>query len=224
MKTSFWAHAAFGLALSAAPASAQQFNRAIIFGDSLSDNGNIAALAGGFVPNYLPVGIRTTRFSNGPVFTEQLFGPASTFSAPISPNAGNVDYAFGGSRTSGPQTPGPTTQQQIGAFFARGGVIGPNDIVSLYAGANNLFQGIPVAAGNPATATTVLGGIAAAAAGDVGAQARQLAAAGARTIVVVNLPNFSGLPEFATGPAAQLAGFGSSAFNSALTANLAAAG
>ncbi len=105
MKIAAWALGVSLAALSlAAPAKAQQFTRAVVFGDSLSDNGNIATANGGVVPNYLPLAL--TRFSNGPVWSEQLFGAAGTFfSSPVPPNTGNIDYAFGGSRTSGPQTP-----------------------------------------------------------------------------------------------------------------------
>jgi outer membrane lipase/esterase len=208
--------------MSATSAQAQQFTRAIGFGDSLTDNGNIATANGGVVPNYLPLTL--TRFSNGPVWFEQLFGSAGTFfTSPVPPNTGNIDYAFGGSRTTGAQTPGPTTQEQIGTFLLRGGQFGANDVVTLWAGANNIFQGLTVAAGNPATAAATMSGIATTAATDVGAQVRQLAAAGARTIVVANLPGFDTVPQFAGTTAAQLAGFSTSTFNSALASNLAAA-
>ncbi len=223
MKIAAWALGVSLAALSiAAPAEAQQFTRAIVFGDSLSDNGNIAQANGGFVPNYLPITV--TRFSNGPVWSEQLFGPASTFlTGAGTPNVGNVDYAFGGSRTSGPQTPGPTSAEQIGAFLLRGGRFGAGDVATLWIGANNIFQGLPVAAANPATAQATMSAVATGAANDVGVQVRQLAAAGARTIVVPNLPGFGSLPNFAGTPAAQLAEFSSATFNGTLAANLAAA-
>lgn len=219
------ARSASSIALFAAmtfAASAQQFDRAIIFGDSLSDQGNLASVAGGFIPNYIPLGFNLTRFSNGTVWTDQLFGPATLFGSGANPNAGNVNYAFGGSRTTGAQTPGPTTQEQIGAYLARGGRFTSSNVVTLWAGANNIFQGLPVAAGNPLTAQAVMTGVATGAAGDVAAQVRTIAGAGAGTILVANLPNFGALPEFSTGPAAQLAGFSTSTFNATLGTQLAA--
>ncbi len=95
--------------------------------------------------------------------------------------------------------------------------------MSLWAGANNIFQGIPAAAAVPATAQATMAAVATGAAADIGAQVRQLVAAGARTIVVPNLPGFGTLPQFSTTPAAQLAEFSTVTFNAALAANLAAA-
>jgi outer membrane lipase/esterase len=202
-------------------ASAQQFDRAIIFGDSLSDQGNLASVSpGGLNPAY-PAGLGLTRFSNGTVWTDQLFGPASLFISGANPNVGNVNYAFGGSRTTGAQTPGPTTQEQIGAYIARGGRFTSSNVVTLWAGANNIFQGLPAAAGDPTTAQAVMTGVSTGAAGDVATQVRTIAGAGAGTILVANLPGFATVPQFAGTTAAPLAGASTSAFNAALSAQLA---
>ncbi len=223
MKIAAWAA---GISLAAiafaAPVQAQQFTRAIVFGDSLSDNGNIAAASGGIVPTYLP--IRVTRFSNGPVWSEQLFGPAGTFlGSAATPNVGNIDYAFGGSRTSGAQTPGPTSAEQIGAYLLRGGRFGAGDVATLWIGANNIFQGIPVAAANPATAQATMAGVATAAANDVGgagAPARRRRRAHDHR---AQPAGFGTLPQFAGTAAAPLAEFSTVTFNGALAGNLAAA-
>jgi len=215
-----------GLSFAAAlPAAAQTTitNRIVTFGDSLSDNGNAFALVGAQPTGPYPSG----RFTNDRVFVEYLaqsgslaISGAQTLvgGAPLAP--GNVDFAFGGSRTDTLATPFPGIQTQINGYLAAGGTFGATDVVTLWGGANNLFQGIPVAAATPATAQTVLAGIATAAAGNEAAQVQQLATAGARTIVVINLPDFSRLPAFA-GAASQLAGSGSGTFNTALAAGLA---
>lgn len=64
--------------------------RVVVFGDSLSDNGNLFAQTG-----QPPAPYFQGRFSNGPVWVEQLFGPLNS---PIQGTgvAGNVDLAFGG--------------------------------------------------------------------------------------------------------------------------------
>jgi outer membrane lipase/esterase len=189
-------------------AHAQQFTRAIMFGDSLTDQGNIAAANGGSVPNYPGLGLQ--QFSNGPVWNTQLFGPATNYFTTTNPNTGNVNFAFGGSRTTGPQTPGPTTEQQIGAYLLAGGRFGANDVVTLWGGANNLFQA--------QTASSATG-----AATDIGNQVRTLAGAGARTIVVLNLPSFDSLPANIGTPTQTQAGQLSFLFNSTLAANVSAA-
>jgi outer membrane lipase/esterase len=216
----------------ATTASAQQFNRAVIFGDSLSDNGNIADAAGGLNPNYLPAGIRTRRFTNtnGVEWSEHLFGSATRFATGSNPNAGNVNYAFGGSLTSGPVNPGPSTQAQIATFFARGGRFATNDVAAVWAGANNLFgtinglvPGLTVGTVSSAQAQAAVATTGAVAAGDIGTQVRQLTAAGAQTVVVMNLPDFARAPQFANTPISALAGFSSTQFNTQLAGQLAAA-
>jgi outer membrane lipase/esterase len=210
---------AFALAMGATAASAQSYNRLVSFGDSLSDNGNLFAVTGS------PPAPYNQRFTNALVWSEYLFGPGriQATTNPANVNTGNINFSYGGARTDlAPNSNGPipSTGTQIGAFLLNGGRFGANDLVSLWGGANNLFQGIPVAAGNPATATTVMAGVAAASAADIGNQVRQLSGAGARTIVVFNLPSFDQTPQFAGGPAQALSGFSSASFNGALFTQL----
>ncbi len=214
---------ALALALGATAASAQSYGRLVTFGDSLSDNGNLFSTTG------QPPAPYNQRFTNALVWSEYLFGPARGFLAttPANVNTGNINFAFGGARTdlaANANGPIPSTGTQIGAFLANGGRFGAGDLVSLWGGANNIFQGIPVAAGNPATATTVMAGVATAAAADIGNQVRQMAGAGARNILVFNLPGLESAPTFAGGPAQQLAGFSSATFNAALFQQLQSSG
>lgn len=51
-------------------ATAQSYDNVVVFGDSLSDDGNTAGLTFGFVPG--PAPYWNGRFSNGPVWTEHL--------------------------------------------------------------------------------------------------------------------------------------------------------
>lgn len=191
---------------------AQAQTRWITFGDSLSDNGNLFAVSG-----QPPVPYFNGRFSNGPVWIESLAGPQSRWTGGLTPT-GSLNFAFGGSRTDSIMTPGPGTVTQVGAFFAGGGKIAATDIVTIWAGANNLLQGISVPANQN---TTAMGGIATTAATDVVAQVGQLAAAGARTIVVPNLPDLGAAPAFNTSPASPLATFAASTYNATLAAGLA---
>lgn len=220
------------LGLCVGKASAQQFNRVVGFGDSLTDQGNVATAAGGAVPSYLPA-FQLQQFSNGPTWITQLFGPSTNFFTTANPNAGNVNFAFGGAETSTPVLPGivaaqpVTVQTQINAYLGAGGRFGANDLVSLWGGANNIFDLANAVQGGAISQAAAIGAaitVTNAAAADIGNQTRQIANAGARTILVFNLPGFGVLPSFNTNAQnAQLAELSTSNFNQALQGQLTAA-
>ena len=130
--------AALTLAASAAlatAASAQSYGRLVVFGDSLSDNGNLYLASGGTQPPSPPY--FQGRFSNGRVFTELLgFNPAN-FNGAVT---GSINFAYGGSRTDNNVAFPPGMRQQLTTYLGRGGVFGANDLVSILGGANNIFQ------------------------------------------------------------------------------------
>lgn len=66
-------------------APASPFSRLIVFGDSMSDNGNVAAATG-----FYPPAPYANRFSNGPVAVEYM---ASALGLPL------IDFAYGGATT-----------------------------------------------------------------------------------------------------------------------------
>jgi outer membrane lipase/esterase len=211
-----------GLALVAhGSAEAQQYNRIVSFGDSLTDNGNLFDATGNPPPPY------NRRFTNQLVWSEYLFGSAARVSqlSAATLNGGNVNLAYGGARTdlaANSNGPIPSTGTQVGIFLGSGGRFGANDIASVWGGANNIFQALPVAAQNPATAVNVAGAAAVSSAADVGNQVRQLVAAGARTVLVYNLPDLGQTPQFANTAAQQLATVSSGTFNEALAQQMAA--
>lgn len=198
------------LALSAGAASAQTYDRVISFGDSLSDSGNLYAVTGGTQP---PAPYNR-RFTNDKVWVEYLVGTMNGYTT-TGALTGNVNFAFGGARTDTQANP-PGTAVQLQAYQARGGTFGARDVVTMWAGANNLFQGLPVAATNPSTATGVMGSLATSAAGDIASQVNTIAGAGAGTVLVLNLPDLNNTPQFKGTTAQDLAGFSGSSFNSAL--------
>ena len=118
-------------------ASAAPFSALYAFGDSLSDNGNLAAYGVPFPPGY------ADRFSNGPVAVEQLAGMLG-----IAP--GNLhDYAFGGAETgtSNPDLAGTGlantgVKSQVAAFAAATLHADSNALYFLWAGANDLLNGV----------------------------------------------------------------------------------
>lgn len=198
----------------ASAASAQTYNRLVVFGDSLSDNGNLYAATGNTTPTSPPY--FSGRFSNGPVFTELLGFNAGRYTAGA-PVTGSVNYAFGGARTDSSAFP-PGMRNQLLAYTGGGGTFGANDLVSILGGANNIFQAVGPASVSP-NPTGFIQPVALSAAADINFIVNSVAGAGAGTILVSNLPNLALTPQFNQGPgapAAPLADYAGSQFNGAL--------
>lgn len=202
--------AVIALAFLSAPAMADplDYNRTIAFGDSLSDNGNLANnIPPDAAPPFLP-GYFNGRFSNGPTWIELLSDPSKStnpdssmnrfwagvgFTPPfdVGGNANNVNAAIGGAETVGGVP--PSVQTQIGAFLAAGGVFGPNDLVSVQGGANDFFSFFDA---NPAPTAAGISAASAAIGLAEASNVELLIGAGAKTILVSNLPNFGATPAF----------------------------
>lgn len=198
----------------AGSASAQDYNRLVVFGDSLSDNGNLYLATGGTQPPSPPYW--QGRFSDGKTFVEQLGFDAANFNGSVT---GSINMAFGGARTDVQAAP-LSMQLQLANYVSRGGKFGSSDLVSVLGGANNIFQGLP-AAGASSNPTATMGATSKASANDVASLVGAVAQAGAGTIVVTNLPRLSVTPQFRNTAAAPLADYAVTTFNSALYTNLA---
>jgi outer membrane lipase/esterase len=205
---------AFALASMAQPVQAQSYDRLVVLGDSLSDNGNLYMATGGSTPASPPY--YQGRFSNGPTFAERLGFNASNFMGPVT---GSINMAFGGARTDSQAAP-LGMRLQLQQYMARGGRFGSGDLVSVLGGANNLFQGLP-AAGASANPTGAFAPVATAAAADITSIVGSVAQAGAETILVTNLPKLSLTPQFRGTAGAPLADYGVTTFNTALQTGLA---
>ncbi|MHC5063834.1 MAG: SGNH/GDSL hydrolase family protein [Planctomycetota bacterium] len=142
-----------------------------VFGDSLSDNGNLFAMAGIPGEPYWE-----GRFSNGRVWVEQLAS-----SIDLDPDS-IQNFAVGGSTT------GDVFAGQIAtALVINGGQL-PSDALYVYwAGANDLLN---LLAGAPVDPQVVIGNAMA----QTAAAISDLVQAGARHILVPNLPNLSLTP------------------------------
>lgn len=196
----------------AGAASAQSYNRLVVFGDSLSDNGNLFAITGQPAsPPYFQ-----GRFSNGPVWTELLGFNALRAGGAVS---GSINYAYGGAQTGAQALP-PGMRLQLSNYTAAGGRFGPSDLVTVWGGANNIFQNLAAAGASPSP-TTVMAGVAATAAADIAAITDTIAAGGAGTVLVANIPVLGVTPQFRGTPAAPLADFAASQLNTALQTSLA---
>lgn len=186
-------------------ASARPFTQLIVFGDSLSDSGNLFAATGGAIPPSPPY--FNGRFSNGPVWVEFL---AAELGVPVQ------DYALGGALTGranlfdDPGIPAefPGLLDEIDMFLAlNGGVADPRALYVVWAGANDFFLAPAPATIAPAVTNLVTA-------------VRTLADRGARHIVVPTMPDLGLTPDGrASGFSPQLTAL-SVAFNRALKAGL----
>ncbi len=195
-----------------AAADPNDFSRTIAFGDSLSDNGNLAnnippSPSAPFLPGYFD-----GRFSNGPTWIELLSDPSkstnpdnsmnrfwggSFFGLPydVGGNVDNVNAAIGGAQTVAGFP--PSVQAQIGAFVSAGGVFGPNDLVSVQGGANDFFAFFTA---NPTPTALQLQTFATVTGLNEAGNVALVAGAGAKTILVSNLPNIGATPSFNGNP------------------------
>jgi outer membrane lipase/esterase len=153
MKKTMWAAAAAGSALllgAGAAAAADQagspFSTVVVFGDSLSDNGDIA-IASGLPP--------TQKFTTNPgeVAAEIV---ASHYGFDLKPSlAGGTDFAFGGAGvlSNSPGTPAgvPTLSAQINGYLAAHPSLDRNGLYSYWGGANDIFFQATQVAGGAAT-------------------------------------------------------------------------
>ena len=217
---------ALAVALLPHTALAQNYNRVITFGDSLSDNGNLFALTGN--PPSPPY---NRRFTNGFVFAEYLSGGPNSMFSPYQANLGpgSINLAIGGARNDNAANsngPIPSTISQIATFgtlpVVAGGGFGPNDVVTYFAGANNIFQ---ANVSIPATAQANVQAAAGGAGINTGTQVAGLAASGAKTILVFSLPNFGSTPSYsALGPqGVALGNFATLTYNAAAAQGVQAA-
>jgi len=213
-------------------AQAASYSNLVIFGDSLSDAGNNAALVGdkGVAPSsdqdFSKIPYFSGRYSNGPVWSE-YFAAKLGLSAQAS-LLGGSNYAFGGAQTGVDGTDGPggfpfSLKTQLGMFLGDPSkTVTGNELFVISGGGNNVRAALDSMQANPADAQSIIGATAAAYAQDVGSMVDALHARGAKHILVLNTPNF-GLTPSATagGPQSQaVASFTSEAMDLALAARL----
>jgi phospholipase/lecithinase/hemolysin len=173
-KTLMTVAAAAALAVATAtPAFA--FDGIVAFGDSLTDNGNLAAYGAAPGAPYW-----NGRFSNGPVAVEDMAA---------SMHLGLQDFAYGGAQTGTtnlyPQLNGTGVAAQVAGFGAMtGGHADANSLYFVWAGPNDFFAGANMF--NPATAT--------AAAANFMADIQSLYTLGARDFLVPLMPDLGVTP------------------------------
>jgi phospholipase/lecithinase/hemolysin len=169
----------------ASSAVAGTFSRMIVFGDSLSDVGNVHNATFGITPASPPH--FGGRFTNGPVWAERL---AQRLELPgLAPSrTGGLNYAHGGVTSASGNTfffpffSFPNAGSQVNAFLASNSPR-TDDLFVLWAGGNDFLDGqtnVDVVVNNIAARVTTLSN------------------AGAQHILLANLPRLGEIPRFNT--------------------------
>lgn len=185
----FLAGTALCLSLAAHAASAQQFSNLVIFGDSLSDTGNIAKIVPAAVLATIPPGTPGVpvppyynfRFSDGPIYADTLGGKLG-ISSPTSDFAvggaytGHLNETVGAVPVTGvnlssllngldavtPLTPTPidtSIQGQITSYLASGAAVSHNGLYVVWGGANDYFAMSAAIQAQPSLSATQIQGI-----------------------------------------------------------------
>ncbi|MGC8560414.1 MAG: SGNH/GDSL hydrolase family protein [Phycisphaerae bacterium] len=184
-------------------ASASQFNHFVVFGDSLTDVGNLANADGGLLPGKLS-NYTTGMFTDGPTtspsttiignYAYQL-NNALGFSTLTASALGGTDYSYGGAVTGGSQTIDgvtiPGMQAQVDSFINSNPTSPANNLYLLWGGANDILD---AAEASGATATSI-DDAATTAATNVYDEISTLYQNGARDFIWLNLPNLELTPE-----------------------------
>ena len=209
------------LGLSVYSVQAQSNHPLVVFGDSLSDNGNAAAALasvgmtlGNYAANAATDGPETSPATAGPfgLWIDQ-FAALSSLPDPqpflVSPSFGvlSINYsatnfavgsALAGSNPSfspGSIAPGyaqaPGTTDQVALFLAFNGHASRDNLYVFWAGANNIYAAI----GSTATLLT-FPKVAKSAADAIAADTAALASAGAKHFLWLNLPPLGDVPSF----------------------------
>ncbi|MEC4806093.1 MAG: SGNH/GDSL hydrolase family protein [Jaaginema sp. PMC 1080.18] len=189
----------FGMALlgSILPTSAQaaSFSNLYVFGDSLSDTGNISGFTGGIFP---PTPYVDGRFSNGDIWIDYLAqdlgltSPTPFASVSLgTPSTNGINFAFGGATTGTSNTISSqflSLSEQVQAFSTLSGAgvpLDPNGLYAIWAGANDY---LPTSSSftpysDPNTPVS-----------NIETAIANLANLGAKNFLVVNLPDLGATP------------------------------
>ena len=176
-------------------ASAAQFSKVVVIGDSLSDAGNLSLALGSPTPS---------RFTTNPGFTAPEM-VASGLGLPVTASLlGGSDYAFGGAGLVHNSSAGPipTLPQQLQMYLAaNGGKADSHALYQVWGGANDIFY-LTATSTNP---NVLSAGTLTAAQTELGLIG-SLQAAGAKYAVVYNLPDLGKTPDYMAYGAAASAG------------------
>lgn len=173
------------------------FSTTVVFGASLTDTGNCGSTNAGSCPPAPPYA--TGRASNGTLFVETI---AASYGAAVTPSArGGNNFAYGGARTGAipglaAQATIPSMVAQLDQFILRASSASAMNAQTLFVVdastfGNNFNAAAALIQANPTTypTTLVTAGLT-----DIVTIMTRLYAAGARHILLVNVPNLGLTP------------------------------
>ena len=172
--------------------AAATFDEIVVFGDSLSDNGNLVFVENQPKPD--PQIYYEGRFSNGPVWVEYLADP-QRLNAPL------TDRAIAGAQSGG----FVGLNVQIPAYVATADSPSPSTLFIIWIGGNDFLNG---------------DGDAQAVVANINEAMEELVEFGAKHILVLNLPDLGAIPAELGKPEAAEATAFSTEFNTALATML----
>ncbi|HEY2816436.1 MAG TPA: autotransporter domain-containing protein [Casimicrobiaceae bacterium] len=194
----------------ASPSALAQFSNAFVFGDSLSDAGQYGA-----------------RFTTNPGLSFAMY-VTERYGYSVGPSfQGGNDYGQGGARVNSPSplippnAPNLSIADQVTQFLGKG-PLDSNALYQLQGGANDIRILATQAAAGQITPEQLQAGVTQAAL-DLATQATRLKAAGARYLIVYNMPDIGKTPDAAAARAQATFTSLSSLFNSTLNAALSTA-
>ncbi|AOM39829.1 autotransporter outer membrane beta-barrel domain-containing protein [Xenorhabdus hominickii] len=185
MKTAYWVTSATTVFLINFITNAYAYNNVYVFGDSLSDGGNLG---------------RFTTNGNDSELYDEYIARILTGKKLITSNDGGTNYAEGGTTADGSTDWvtkeilfDPTTKKQVNNYLdTHAGRAEPNGLYIHWVGGNNLSEALEYAAkGNQDEAQRIIDTSSTAAA----SQVNQLINAGAGLIIVPNVPDIGTTPK-----------------------------
>lgn len=190
---------AFALLCSAPAFAGQGFDRTVTMGDSLSDPGNTYVATGDFVVRpfepipLAPYLIGRFHFTNGPTWIEQLardLGLRRSARPALTGRPGFTNYAFGAARAR--PVGGFDLDDQVDLFLDDfDGEASAESLYAVFIGSNDLRDAfVELVTGNPGGVEQIVQQ----AIGGTFAALQRLTDAGARTFLVLNLPDIGNTP------------------------------
>lgn len=193
-------------------AHAGPFSSLFVFGDSLSDTGNVSIATGGAAPGTgdIPGVVQPYapgRFSDGPLWVETLATGLGLAGQANSFQLGGNNYAYGGARTGTSLTPPGVLLQVAGiwrpAALSNSALVDPNGLYVVVGGGNDMRDARSTFAVvdplNPQFLTDAQGRQDAAqtAINNLSSAIALLASSGVRNVLISTLPDLGATPEAA---------------------------